>query len=120
MISLSEERLMIQQTAREFAMKEILPVANKLDPVQGDIPMELREKIAELGFFGILFPQEYGGMGLGCFEHTLVTEEFSRAWMSVGSIIAHGNAMAVSMGLNDEQKKRFFPKMAKGEIIGCG
>ena len=120
MIALSEERSMIQQTAREFALKEILPIANKLDPEQGIIPMALREKVAELGFFGILFPQEYGGMGLGCFEHSLVTEEFARAWMCMGSIIAQGNAMAISMGLSDEQKKRYFPKMAKGEMIGAG
>jgi alkylation response protein AidB-like acyl-CoA dehydrogenase len=120
MTFMTEERRMIQQTAREFALKEILPVANKLDPVQGDIPMSLRDKIAEMGFFGILFPTEYGGMGLGATEHSLVTEEFARAWMSVGSIIAQGNAMAVSMGLSEAQKKKYFPKMVRGEMIGCG
>jgi alkylation response protein AidB-like acyl-CoA dehydrogenase len=120
MTFMTEERRMIQQTAREFALNEILPVANKLDPVQGDIPMSLRDKIAEMGFFGILFPTEYGGMGLGATEHSLVTEEFSRAWMSVGSIIAQGNAMAVSMGLNEAQKRKYFPKMVRGEMIGCG
>ena len=59
MTFMTEERRMIQQTAREFALKEILPVANKLDPVQGDIPMSLRDKIAEMGFFGILFGEGF-------------------------------------------------------------
>ncbi len=120
MTILTPEQQMIKETAREFAMREILPVANKLDPVQGDIPMELRDKIAELGFFGILFPEQYGGMGLGAMEHCLVAEEFSRGWMSVGSIVAQGNAMAVSMSLSQQLKDEYFPKMAKGEMIGCG
>jgi alkylation response protein AidB-like acyl-CoA dehydrogenase len=120
MTVLTPEQRMIQETARDFAMREILPVANKLDPVEGDIPMELREKIADMGFFGILFPEKYGGMGLGAMEHCIVAEEFTRGWMSVGSIIAHGNAMAVSMGLSQQLKDEYFPKMAKGEMIGCG
>ena len=46
----------------------MLPVANKLDPEKGDIPMDLRDKMAELGYFGILIPEQYGGLGLGCFR----------------------------------------------------
>ena len=76
---LTEERKMIQQTARDFAMKEVLPIANKLDPVEGDMPMELRNKMGELGYFGILIPEEYGGLGLGVFEYALVAEELARA-----------------------------------------
>ena len=74
----SEERAAIQETAREFAQKEVLPVANQLDPVQGEIPAALREKMGELGFFGVLMPEEYGGLGLGVFEYCLVTEELAR------------------------------------------
>ena len=84
---LSEEQRLIQETARDFAMREVLPVANELDPVKGDIPMSIRDGLAELGFFGILIPEEYGGLGLGALEYCIVTEELSRAWMSVGSII---------------------------------
>ena len=90
---MTDERRMIQETAREFAMKEVLPIANKLDPVQGEIPMELRDKLAEMGYFGIIMPEEHGGLGLGCFEYCLITEELARAWMSVASIIARGNGM---------------------------
>jgi len=65
---LTEERRMIQQTAREFAMKEVLPQANELDRKRADIPMELRKKMANLGYFGIRISTEYGGLGLGVFE----------------------------------------------------
>ena len=89
---ITEERKMIQQMARDFALEQVLPIANKLDPEQGEIPMSLRDKMAELGYFGILIPEEYGGLGLGAFEYALVTEELARAWMSVASIIARGNS----------------------------
>jgi alkylation response protein AidB-like acyl-CoA dehydrogenase len=114
---MTEERKLIQRTAREFAMNEVLPVANELDPVQGDIPMELRRKMAEMGYFGILIPQEYGGLGLGAFEYALVTEELARAWMSVASIIARGNGIWGE--LSPEQKRQYYPPMARGELLGA-
>ena len=85
---MTEERLMIQAAAREFTMNEVLPVANELDPVQGEIPMDLRRKMGELGYFGIRTPEEYGGLGLGVFEYCVIAEELARGWMSVASIIA--------------------------------
>ena len=87
---LTDERLAIQAMAREFAAKEVLPIANELDPVKGQIPMELRAKMADLGFFGVLIPEEYGGLGLGVFEYAVIVEELARAWMSVSSLIARG------------------------------
>jgi alkylation response protein AidB-like acyl-CoA dehydrogenase len=114
---MTEERKLIQRTARDFAMNEVLPAANELDPVQGDIPMELRRKMAEMGYFGILIPQEYGGLGLGAFEYALVTEELARAWMSVASIIARGNGIWGQ--LSAEQKRRYYPPMARGELLGA-
>jgi alkylation response protein AidB-like acyl-CoA dehydrogenase len=114
---LTEERKMIQQTARDFAMKEVLPAANKLDPVEGEIPMEIRQKMGELGYFGILIPEEYGGLGLGVFEYALVAEELSRAWMSVASIIARGNG--IYGDISEEQKRKYLPRMARGEFLGA-
>ena len=114
---MTEERRMIQQTARDFAMNEVLPVANKLDPEQGDIPMALREKMGELGFFGITIPERYGGQGLGVFEYILITEELARAWMSVASIIARGNGLGG--GFTEAQRGEFLPKMARGEFLGA-
>src|SRR2546428_396266 len=94
----SDERQAILEAARAFAMKEVLPIANRLDPEHGEIPMALRGKMAELGYFGILIPQEYGGLGLGIFEYVLVTEELARAWLSVASIIARGNGLGAGFG----------------------
>ncbi len=113
----TDERQAILESAREFAKKEVLPIANELDPVQGEIPMALRDKIAELGYFGILIPQEYGGLGLGIFEYVLVTEELARAWMSVASIIARGNGLGG--GFSEQHRRTMLPKMAKGECLGA-
>src|SRR5580698_10435271 len=88
---MTPERIMIRDMARQFAREEVTPIANKLDPVQGDIPRDLIKKMGELGFFGILVPQEFGGLGLGALEYCLVAEELSRGWMSVGSLLARGN-----------------------------
>ncbi len=118
MTYMTEERRLIQQTAREFAMKEVLPVANELDKVKGSIPMELRAKMGELGYFGILIEPEYGGLGLGSFEYALVTEELARAWMSVASIIARGNGLGLRHA-RAEQKRQYLPPMARGEYLGA-
>ena len=116
---ITEERRMIQEQAREFTLNEVLPVANKLDPEKGDIPMDLRDKMAELGYFGILIPEQYGGLGLGCFEYCLVTEELSRGWMSVASLIARGNLLIGAQMMSEEQRARYLPRMAKGEFLGA-
>ncbi len=113
----TDERQAILESAREFAMQEVLPIANQLDPVQGEIPMSLRDKLAEMGYFGILIPQEFGGLGLGVMEYVLVTEELSRAWMSVASIIARGNGLGG--GFSREQRALMLPKMARGECLGA-
>lgn len=114
---LTEERRMIQQSAREFAMKEVLPVANELDKVKGEIPMSLRDQMGKLGYFGIRIPEEYGGLGLGVFEYIIVAEELARAWMSVASIIARGNGLGG--GFSEEQKRKYLPPMARGEFLGA-
>src|SRR5690606_33462395 len=114
---LTEERLEIQKLAREFAMNEVLPLANELDPKQGVIPDSLRQQVADMGFFGILIPEEYGGLGLGVFEYCLVAEELSRAWMSVSGLLARGNGMGG--GFSEEQEQRLLPKVATGEYLGA-
>lgn len=120
MTYLTEERRLIQETARKFAMKEVLPVANELDPVQGDMPMALRDKLAAMGYFGIMIPEEFGGMGLGCFEYCLVTEELARCWMSVASLIARGNGLiGSSSNMNAAQREQWLRRMARGEFLGA-
>ena len=116
---MTEERQMIKDVAHQFSINEVLPVANKLDPEKGDIPAELRQKLADMGYFGITIPEEYGGMGLGCFEYCLITEELSRSWMSVASLIDRGNGMIGAKTMSEEQKKVFLPKIATGELLAA-
>jgi alkylation response protein AidB-like acyl-CoA dehydrogenase len=114
---LTPDRLAIRDLARDFAMREVLPVANECDPAGTDIPMSLRKQMADLGLFGVLIPEEYGGLGLGVFEYALVTEELSRAWMSVASIIARSQAF--TEGFDEEQRRRYLPMAARGEFLGA-
>ncbi|ABE36714.1 hypothetical protein DR64_7610 [Paraburkholderia xenovorans LB400] len=118
MTFMTEERRLIQASARQFAREVVLPLANRLDPLKEDIPMSLRERMAGLGYFGILIPEEYGGLGLGVSEYCLITEELSRAWMSVGSIIRNLGLMVVQ-GMTDGQRQRWLPRMACGEFLGA-
>lgn len=111
------ERQEIQAMARDFAMREVLPAANELDPIDGLIPERITTMMGELGFFGILIPEEHGGLGLGAFEYCLVAEELARAWMSVASLMARGNGL--TKGFTDEQRDRLLPRMARGEYLGA-
>ena len=116
---LTEERRMIQESARQFTLNEVLPVANRLDPEQGDIPMELRRKMAEMGYFGIRMPEEHGGLGLGVFEYCLITEELARGWMSVASIIARAGSLMGIGGWPEEKRRALTRKAAEGEYLAA-
>ncbi|MCP5028929.1 MAG: acyl-CoA dehydrogenase [Actinomycetia bacterium] len=111
----TEEREAIQQTVRDFALKEVLPAANELDTTGGEIPMELRDKMGDMGLFGVLIEEEYGGLGLGLLEYVVVTEELARAWMSVASIIARGNGGMG--GFTDDMRRKLLPRMARGDCL---
>lgn len=120
MTELTEERRMIQESAREFTRNRVRPLADKLDPIKGEMPRELIEEMAELGYFGILIPEEYGGLGLGAFEYCLVAEELACGWMSVASMIARGNALIGSLkAMTPEQQAVYLPRMARGEFLGA-
>jgi len=116
---MTDERRLIQETARVFAMNEVLPIANRLDPEKGDIPPALIAKLADMGYFGIVIPEQYGGLGLGVFEYCLITEELARAWMSVASLIARGNGLSAGRGMTDAQRAVFLPRAARGEFLGA-
>ena len=119
MTYLTPERIMMRDTAREFVRDEVTPIANKLDPEKGDIPRALIEKMGELGFFGIMIPEEYGGLGLGAFEYCLVAEELARGWMSVASIIARGNGFYRAIPGEGDERRRKIEMMAKGQYLGA-
>ena len=116
---LTEERRMIQDVAREFTKNEVLPAANALDPVQGEIPMALRDKMGELGYFGIQMSEEHGGMGLGVFEYCLVAEELARGWMSVASIIARAASLMSVGGWPEDKRRELTARAAQGKYLAA-
>lgn len=113
---MTDERVAIRDLARDFAMNQVLPIANELDPVRGTIPDSLKKAMSDVGFFGILIPEEHGGLGLGVFEYCLVAEELSRAWMSVAGLLARGNGMGG--GFTPEQEAELLPQVAAGKYLG--
>jgi alkylation response protein AidB-like acyl-CoA dehydrogenase len=115
---LTEERQRIKDDAYRFAMDEVLPVANELDPKEADIPWELIAKMGEKRYFGIMVPEHYDGLGLGVFEYCLITEELSRAWMSSASVIARAQGMGVNM-LPSDKREEYLRKQVRGEFVGA-
>ncbi|MDZ7262172.1 MAG: acyl-CoA dehydrogenase family protein [candidate division KSB1 bacterium] len=117
----TEEQEMLRDLARKFTDKEIRPLARQIDE-QGDIPKELIKKMAELGFFGIAFPEEYGGVGGGEIGYCIVLEEISRGCGSTAVMLgAHQSigAMAIYLDGTEEQKKKYLTPLARGEKIAA-
>jgi alkylation response protein AidB-like acyl-CoA dehydrogenase len=119
--SLNDEQRAIQETAREFARREVDPIVEEFDEAQ-KFPREVMKKAGELGFLGILFPEEYGGAGLGYVEYVIVITELSRIDPSVGISVAAHNSLCTNhiykFG-NEEQRRRWVVPLAKGEKIGA-
>lgn len=114
----SPEREELQARARRFATERVLPLANELDPVKGEIPRSLLDEMAAQGWFGITVGTEYGGLGLGAFEYCMVAEELARAWMSVGSIIARAQGAGTDVA-DPDRRAELLRRSAKGEWIGA-
>ncbi|HZA00186.1 MAG TPA: acyl-CoA dehydrogenase family protein [Acidimicrobiales bacterium] len=115
---LTDERRELQDRARRFAMDEVLPLANELDPRKADIPRSFLDRMGEMGLFGITLPTEVGGLGHGVFEYCLVTEELARGWMSVASIIARAQGMGTQIG-DAERRRELLERSARGQWIGA-
>lgn len=116
---LTEEHEEIRRTVREFVEREVVPIAHELDNAEKEIPTAVIRKMAELGYFGLIFPQEYGGLGLDTVSMAIVTEELSRGWLSVGSVMTRmliTGTLILAHG-TDEQKKRFLPRICSGELL---
>lgn len=119
--NLTEEQKMIQQTAREFADNEIAPVAEKYNR-EGKFPKEIIDKLAGLGFLGMLVPEEYGGTALGNFCLVLALEEVNRACASTGVTMSVHNSLCTSPIIHwasEDLKKKYLPKLATGELLGA-
>jgi alkylation response protein AidB-like acyl-CoA dehydrogenase len=118
---LNEEQQQIKQTIREFAEAELGPHVQEWDESQ-HFPFELRPKFAELGILGVLFPEEYGGAGMGYIEYATIIEELARVDPSIGLAIAAHNSLCaghIFVGGSDEQKKKYLTPLARGEHFGA-
>src|SRR5271169_741643 len=115
----TEEHEEIRRSVREFVEHEVVPIANDLDRQEAQVPEHIIQKMAELGYFGIIFPPEEGGMGLDYISMAIVTEELSRGWLSVGSVMTRNiiTGTLISANGTPEQKKKFLPPIARGEIL---
>jgi len=118
---LNEEHRLIQATVREFAAKEILPVAAELDH-NPRYPAEIIASAAALGLLGLTVPEEYGGAGLDGLANVLVQEELARASAGVQAIVTVQNSLVCDPILRfgtAEQKRRYLPRLVGGEWLGC-
>ena len=117
---LSEELIAVRDLAREFAEKEIAPTASK-DDKERNFRGDLVTKMGELGFYGTMIPENYGGNGLGFLAMVLITEEIARVHsaMRVAINMQIGPALTVLQFGSEEQKKKFIPGLVSGETIGC-
>lgn len=118
---LSEEQQMTRDNAREFADKELKPVAQKLDE-ESLWPADILKRMGELGFLGMTIPEEFDGAEMDPVSYALAIEEISRGDASCGVIMSIHNSLVCELILKfgtDEQKRRFLPRLARGELIGC-
>src|SRR6185503_14801433 len=118
---LSEEHLMIQKAAREFAQNELKPGVIERDDKQ-KFPAEEIKKLGELGFLGMMVDPKYGGGGMDCISYVLAMEEISKVDASASVVMSVNNSL-VCWGIEtfgtEEQKQKYLIPLAKGEIIGA-
>jgi alkylation response protein AidB-like acyl-CoA dehydrogenase len=117
---LTEEQVEILKLVRQFVEKEIIPVATDLEH-KDEYPTEIVEGLKELGIFGLMIPEEYGGLGESLLTYALVVEEIARGWMSVSGVINTHFIVAYMLIQHgtEEQKQKYLPKMALGEVRGA-
>lgn len=117
---LSEELVAVRELAREFAEKEIAPTAAKDDKARA-FRGDLIKKMGELGFYGSVIPEAYGGNGLGFLGMVLITEEVARVHsaMRVAINMQIGPALTLLQFGTEEQKRKWIPALVRGDIIGC-
>jgi len=118
---LTDEHHMIQQAARDFAQKEIAPIAEEFDH-SGEFPMDTIKKMGQMGFMGIEVPEEYGGAGMDTLAYVLALEEIVKADASHGTIMSVNNSLYCHGILKygtEEQKQKYVVPIASGEKIGA-
>ncbi|MFZ5886393.1 MAG: acyl-CoA dehydrogenase [Chloroflexota bacterium] len=118
---LSDEHKMIRDTARDFAQKEIVPIAAEFDE-SGEFPHKTIQKMGEMGFMGIEIPEEYGGAGMDTLAYVLALEEISKADAAHGVIMSVNNSLychGIMKFGTEEQKRKFVTPVASGKSIGA-
>ncbi|MCW8805675.1 MAG: acyl-CoA dehydrogenase family protein [Ignavibacteriaceae bacterium] len=115
----SEDLLMLKELAKEFTNREIKPLAQKIDEEE-NIPNSLIKKLAEVGFFGTSFPEEYGGGGFGKVGYCVMMEEIARGCSSAATMVGAHQSIgtnAIYIGGSEELKKKYLPRLCSGEMI---
>ncbi|MDQ1525190.1 MAG: hypothetical protein QOE47_3114 [Pyrinomonadaceae bacterium] len=118
---LNDEQKQVRMSVREFAEGEIAPHVREWDEKQ-HFPVELLPKLAELGLMGVIFPEKYGGAGMGYVEYATIIEELSRVDGSVGISVAAHNSLCsnhIYMFGTEEQKQKYLVPLARGEKLGA-
>ena len=117
---LNEDQIEILKAVRTFVDEKILPVATELEH-KDEYPTEIVEGLKELGVFGLMIPEEYDGLGESLLTYALVVEELARGWMSVSGVINTHFIVAYMLLQHgtEEQKKKYLPRMALGEVRGA-
>ena len=118
---LNDEQLQLKKSVREFAEREIAPNVMKWDE-HGEFPLATIKELGKLGIMGTIFPTEYGGAGMGYVEYVTAIEELARVDGSIGIIIAAHTSLCsnhIFVAGNEEQKRKYVPKLASGEFIGA-
>ncbi len=118
---LTEDQKMIKEAAREFASEKLAPKAQEFDEKE-ELPKELYKELADLGYLGMLMPEEYGGSGLDFISYILTMEEFSKACAALMISLSVHNSLvceAIYKFGTEEQKKKYLSKLTKGEFIGA-
>ncbi|GAA4720273.1 acyl-CoA dehydrogenase family protein [Pedococcus ginsenosidimutans] len=117
---LTDEQIELVKLVREFVDEQIIPVAQELEHAD-EYPEKIVEGMKEMGIFGLMIPEEYGGLGESLLTYALVVEEIARGWMSVSGIINTHFIVAYMLLQHgtEEQKQRYLPRMATGEVRGA-
>jgi alkylation response protein AidB-like acyl-CoA dehydrogenase len=117
---LTDVQAEIVATVRQFVDKEVIPHAQELEHADA-YPQAIVDKMCEMGLFGLMIPEEYGGLGESLLTYALCVEELARGWMSVSGVINTHFIVAYMIRQHgtDEQKQRFLPRMATGEVRGA-
>ena len=117
---LTDDQTEILKAVRSFVEREILPVATELEHAD-EYPTEIVEGLKELGIFGLMIPEEYDGLGESLLTYALAVEEIARGWMSVSGIINTHFIVAYLLLQHgtEEQKQKYLPRMATGEVRGA-